>query len=37
VKNRITDWLVLLLMVEGVLALTLLIIFTLYRMIVPGQ
>jgi hypothetical protein len=30
-KEKISDWLVLLLMVEGVLALSLLIIFTVYR------
>jgi hypothetical protein len=34
-KRRLEDWLILILMLEGVLALTLLIVFTLYRMIVP--
>jgi hypothetical protein len=34
-KRRLEDWLILVLMIEGVLALTLLIVFTLYRMIVP--
>jgi hypothetical protein len=34
-RRRLEDWLILILMIEGVLALTLLIIFTLYRMIVP--
>ena len=34
-RRRLEDWLVLILMIEGVLALTLLIVFTLYRMIVP--
>ena len=32
-KEKITDVIVLILMVEGVLALTLLIVFTLYRML----
>lgn len=36
-RNRLTDVLVLILMVEGVLALTLLIVFTIYRMVVPNQ
>jgi hypothetical protein len=35
-KEKIADWIVLLLMVEGVVALTLLIVFTIYR-IVTGQ
>lgn len=34
-RQRLTDVLMVILMVEGVLALTLLIIFTLYRMLVP--
>jgi hypothetical protein len=36
-RSRLTDWLVLLLMVEGAIALTLLIVFTVYRMLVPNQ
>lgn len=36
-RQKLTDWLVMILMVEGAIALTLLIIFTVYRMIVPNQ
>lgn len=32
-RNRIVDWLSIFLMVEGVIALTLLILFTIYRML----
>lgn len=32
-KEKLTDWLVLILMIEGVLALTLLIVFTVYRIV----
>jgi hypothetical protein len=34
-RQKLTDVLITILMIEGVLALTLLIIFTIYRMIVP--
>jgi len=30
-RDRLTDWLIILLMVEGVIALTLLIVFTVHR------
>lgn len=31
-RDKLTDWIILVLMVEGVVALTLLILFTAYRM-----
>lgn len=34
-RQKLTDILVMILMVEGAIALTLLIVFTLYRMLVP--
>jgi hypothetical protein len=32
-RNKIVDWLSIFLMIEGVIALTLLILFTIYRML----
>jgi hypothetical protein len=34
-NRKLEEWLVLILMIEGVLALTLLIAFTVYRILVP--
>jgi hypothetical protein len=35
-REKVTDVLILILLVEGIIGLTLLIIFTLYRMLIPA-